>query len=94
MKPLHVIIQTRAPRGSHPGACEEGFYHMVRDEVTLTTQDGTVILDNRGHKISALVEPGQNPKQVAARLLRSTLGHGARTSGFGAPIHYPKSGVA
>jgi hypothetical protein len=95
MKVYHVIIQTARPRGAFAGQCEEGNYLLDGDTVTLCDQAGVPHLDGRGKKITAKVAAGNNPKQIAGRLLRLNLVTlGRRTSGFNRQLNYPRHGLA
>jgi hypothetical protein len=91
----YVVIQTERPRGSFTGQCEEGYYLLANDTVTLCDQAGTPHLDGRGKKITAKVGAGETPRQAAGRLLRANLMTlGRRSSGFNRQLSYPRQGLA
>jgi hypothetical protein len=95
MKVNHVIIQISRPRGSFPGAVEDGYYLLDGDTVTLTNQAGVPHLNGQGKKITAKIRPGEISRQVAGRLLRTNLGTlGRRTGGFNRELNYPRLGLA
>jgi hypothetical protein len=95
MKIHHVIIQMARPRGSFTGQCEEGYYLLDGDVVTLCDQAGVPHLDGRGKKLTAKIRAGEISRQVAGRLLRANLTTlGRRTSGFNRQLSYPSQGLA
>jgi hypothetical protein len=63
-------IQIRAPRGnSDPGKVLEQHYKVIGDTVMLVDPSGKPLMSD-DQKYSRTLSPGDNPKQVAAQLLR------------------------
>jgi hypothetical protein len=93
--PTHIIIQTSPPGPGLPaGAAAEGFYVVENGKVTLTGRDGFPAHDPEGREYTRELGKDDNPRQVAALLLRNfrTKVRGARVSGFDRPLVYPRLG--
>src|SRR5262249_4396510 len=85
---IHKIqIPISKPRGSHPGRDAVGYYKLVDDVITMVDRNALPIIHD-GNKYTAKVEPGDEVRRVAARLLRSTLSY-REPADFNAPIVYP-----
>jgi hypothetical protein len=72
MKPIQTVcITTRRPRSAaDPGECETVYYILAGDVVKVTDQDGALLRFEDGEPCKQVLEPGDNPKQVAALLGR------------------------
>jgi hypothetical protein len=71
MKVETVHVQTRQPRNDEdPGEC--AIIHFVVDNnvVKVTDKDGAMLRYPDGEPCKRTLEPGENPRQVAARLSR------------------------
>jgi hypothetical protein len=82
----NVFVQIRAPKGSDPGRVLESQYEVQGDTVFLLDPNGKLL-----QKHSKKLTEGDNPKQIAARLLRAR--HDASRGGprgFHDRIAYPK----
>jgi hypothetical protein len=90
MTPTLVTIQTVAPRGKSGGTVAQAYYIVKDNRVTLTDRDGITLHDPEGGDYSRTLNEGDNPRQVAGRLLRSfrTKFKGERVRGFDGPLHY------
>ncbi len=87
MKPVIFEIDLDRPKGSFPGRSEIGYYATDGKTLTLVDQEGAPIDPERfRHKL----QPGDNPHQIAGRLLRSSLGSAARP--FNRAINYEPTG--
>lgn len=62
-------IQIRAPNGADPGKILEHHYKVIADTVMLVDPSGKLLISD-DQKYSRTLKPGDNPKQVAAQLLR------------------------
>jgi hypothetical protein len=85
-----VFIETRRSRGTDPGKGIEGHYKVIGDVVTLVDINGKALTSD-DQKYSRKLTAGDNPKQVAAQLLRrhyNTTRTGPR--GFNDKLNYPK----
>jgi hypothetical protein len=81
-----VRIQVAEPRGArHPGAVEEGHYIVEDGTVTLVDKRGTAI---DKHRLSRELKPGEDPRSVAAILLRQWKR--PKSSDFNRVLRYPK----
>jgi hypothetical protein len=83
-------IQIRAPKGRDPGRVLERPYKVIGDTVFLVDESGKALASD-GDKYSRKLAPGDNPRQVAAQLLRQHY-NATRTGprGFNRPLIYPK----
>ena len=82
-EPEWIFTQTRRPSDEDPGAIEEGYFFEERDKVFLC--DATGVRTGA----SKALRPGDNPKEIAVRLLRDETGK-RRWSDFNRPLRYPK----
>jgi hypothetical protein len=95
MTPTPITIQTQSPRGSFPGAIAQAYYVIDNKKVTLTDRDGNTLHDPEGRDYVKALDKGDNPRQVAALLLRRfrTKMNGSRVTGFDpGPLKYPRLG--
>ena len=85
-----VFIQIRAPKGNDAGKVLEGHYKVIGDVVTLVDKGGKALASD-DKKYSRNLVAGENPKQVAAQLLRQHY-NATRTGprDFNRAIVYPK----
>jgi hypothetical protein len=85
-----VFIQIRAPKGFDPGKVQEGHYKVIGDTVLLVDRSGKALASD-DQKYSRKLTAADNPKQVAAQLLRQHY-NATRTSprGFNDKLNYPK----
>jgi hypothetical protein len=81
MTPQRLVIQTRRPRESDPGAVAETFWIVSGDAVYLCDADGVKTGEKRNIGSA-------DPKNVAISLLRNKVGK--RNTDFSRPLHYPK----
>jgi hypothetical protein len=86
-----VFIQIRAPRGQDPGRVLEGHYNIVGETVVLVDRSGKALTSD-DQKYSRKLTRGENPKQIAAQLLRvhHNAARGNSPRGFGDRILYQK----
>jgi hypothetical protein len=82
-----VRIQTRAPRGTDPGAIEEGWYFIEDGSVVLSTEKG-IPIDR--HRFTRKVRAGEDARAVAAVMLRSWKK--PKSGDFNRQIRYPRVG--
>jgi hypothetical protein len=69
MKIETVHITTRRPHnGSDPGACHIVYYMADGREVRVTDRDGHLLRYANGEPCKQALLPGDNPRQIAARL--------------------------
>jgi hypothetical protein len=89
-----LCITTRRPRDeSDPGEAAIIHYTADEHEVRITDKDGHLLrYEHSGEPCKQALGPGDNPRQIAARLgLRyHNRIYGDRESGFNAPITYKK----
>jgi len=78
-----VTIQTRAPKGTDPGAIAEGWFKVVDGYVTLCDADGITVsgVDKRRAQSG-------NERTIAALMLRERHRATARSRSFNRPLHY------
>jgi hypothetical protein len=91
MTPKLITVQTAAPRSSFPGAAAQAFYIVDGSRVVLTDRDGAVLRDPEGRDYAQLLGEGDNPHQIAGRLLqrfRTKLRCDDRPHGFDGPLDY------
>ena len=69
-EPKWVYTQTRRPKGSDPGAIEEGWWIERGNEILLTTRDG-VPLAGRANRRE--LTDGLTPAECAQRMLRNKI---------------------
>ena len=89
-EPTHFFIDIARPGGhgaARWGLTDEGWFIIEGGIVILTDAAGAPRLDYHGKPRAAALGPKDNPRQVAARLLRESLGP-KRTNGFSGPIRY------
>jgi hypothetical protein len=92
--PIHIAIQIAAPSRALPaGATAEGYYVVEDNRVILTGRDGFPAHDPEGREYTRELGKDDNPRQVAALLLRSfrTKVRGDRVNGFDRPLIYSKA---
>jgi len=83
-----VWITTRLPIGDDPGAGEFGLYTVEDGVLQMVTEAG-----RPGGKKYEL-QPGDDPKTIAARLTKEAWVRRARESDFNRPLNYkPPFGV-
>jgi hypothetical protein len=89
-----VIVTTRTsdPDSGDPGSANIGYYIVEDGLLTLTDQSGTPLKTEGDKPITAIIEPGVDPRAVAASLTyrraRNTI------DGFNRRLVYPKLGLA
>jgi hypothetical protein len=92
MTPTAISIQTAAPKGSFPGAVAAAFFIVENNRVVLTDRNGHALHDPEGRDYAKELNEGDDPRQVAALLLRRfrTKVRGDRVAGFEpGPLRYP-----
>jgi hypothetical protein len=83
-----VWITTVLPRGDDPGAGEFGYYRVVDSVLQMVDESGKPA----GKKFK--LEPGDDPKTVAARLTKEAWMKRGGESNFDRPLRYgPVYGV-
>jgi hypothetical protein len=85
-----VFIQVRAPKGRDPGKVVEGHYNVIGDTVVLVDLSGKALISD-DKRYSRKFVAGENPKQIAAQMLRAH--HNATRTGprgFNDKLNYPK----
>jgi hypothetical protein len=87
-----VIVTTANPIGRGDlGQCEEGFYVVEGDVLTMVTATGEPLRGVMGERITARLTSGEEARGVAKRL---TLGQwrssGGERSDFHRPLRYSK----
>jgi hypothetical protein len=82
-----VVIETRGPRGTDPGAIAEGWFKVADGYVMLCNADGIAVsgVDKRR------AAPG-NERTIASLMLRERSQATARSRSFNRPLQYPKTG--
>jgi hypothetical protein len=93
--PIPIAIQIAAPSPSLPaGATADAFYVVENNRVILSGRDGHAVHDPEGREYTRELGKGDNPRQIAAQLLRGlrTKVRGDRVSGFDGPLRYPRLG--
>ena len=86
MNEIHKLtIQIRAPKGSFPGEVVIGWYCVVDNAVVITDADGKPV-DNVKHHL----DPGQDARGLACRLVRDRSRRGVGVRGFNDKLIYPK----
>jgi hypothetical protein len=90
MTPQLITIQTAEPRGKFAGEVAQAYFVIEDDRVILTDRDGHALHDPDGGDYAQTLGEGDNPKQIAARLLRRfrTKFRSDRVRGFDRPLHY------
>jgi hypothetical protein len=87
-----VIVTTRPTESILWRTAKIGFYMVADDLVTLVDENGTPIKTEGGNTITAIVEPGTDPRAVASSLIyrraRNTI------EGFNRRLVYPNLGLA
>jgi len=87
-----VTVITRNPIGKDDGgSCEEGWYTVDGDLLTMTDAEGVALRNpNTGEKITHRLAPGESDKAVAKRLgLKMYRGErGDDDKGFNRPLRY------
>jgi hypothetical protein len=81
-----LTIELAKPRGSFPGRVEIGHYCIADGAVVLTDENGKPIGAEKRH-----LNPGDDARLVACRLLRGRKRSEGRSAEFAAPIRYPRS---
>jgi hypothetical protein len=66
----YVTTQTRRPKGSDPGACEETWYIQRGQEILLTTRDGVPLARRMNRRE---LTDGLSPAECAQRMLRNKI---------------------
>jgi hypothetical protein len=67
-----IHVQIRQPRDeADPGECAIIHYTVVNNVVKVTDKDGHMLRYPDGEPCRQVLLPGENPKQIAARLGRS-----------------------
>ena len=69
-EPKYITVQTRRPKGSDPGACEETWYIQRGNEIQLCTRDG-IPLAGRVNRME--LTDGLSPAECAQRMLRNKI---------------------
>jgi hypothetical protein len=82
-----VFVQMRRPRDGDPGVTEEGRYRTEGDVVVLVDKNGNQRLTPKGKPIQRKLNPGDNQRTIAARLVREHLPQ--PKSDFNRRIFYP-----
>jgi hypothetical protein len=95
----HVVVATRNPTGDDPrdnGDSEEGFYQVEGNFLTMVDVDGAALRNRFGERITHHLASGDNPRQVAARLVLSRWRTDRDASegvlGFGRRLNYSDRG--
>ena len=86
-----VIVVTAKPTGpGDPGQCEEGFYTVTGQLLTMTDREGRPLReDNTGRRYEIKLLRGDDPKQEAKRMtLRIHQANQNEMAGFHRPIRY------
>ena len=85
-----ITIQTAASRGTFHGACAQAYFVVEDDQVILTDRDGHQLHDPDGRGCAQALTEGDNPRQIAARLLRGfrVKIRGDRVNGFDRALDY------
>jgi hypothetical protein len=69
-EPKYIYTQTRRPKGSDPGAIEEGWFIQRGKEILLTTKDGIPLA---GRVNRRELTDGLSPAECAQRMLRNKI---------------------
>jgi hypothetical protein len=91
MAPTPITIQTASPRGSFPGAVAQAYYVVDNNKVALTDRQGNTLHDPEGREYTKELAKDDNPREIAARLLRNfrTKLRGSTPNGFDrGPINF------
>jgi hypothetical protein len=91
-----VIVVTAKPTGpGDPGQCEEGFYTVTGQLLTMTDREGRPLRDdNTGRRHEMKLLPGDIPQQEAKRMtLRIQQANRNEMAGFGRTIRYRDLGL-
>jgi hypothetical protein len=69
-----IFIQMRRPRDGDCGVTEEGHYRVESNNVVvLVDANGNQRKDTKGRPIKHKLTPADNPRSVAARLVRANI---------------------
>jgi len=72
MKVETIHVQTRQPRDeADPGECAIVHFVVDNNVVKVTDKDGHMLRYPDGEPCKRALEPGDNPRQIAARIARS-----------------------
>ena len=85
-----VFITLRPPRDGDPGVVEEGRFKIIEGQVVLVDINGNQRRDQKGKPIERKLTPADNPRTIAARLVREHMPK--RNTNFNRKIIYPDIG--
>jgi len=91
-----VLAITANPTGNGDrGSCEEGFYFVDGDVLTMCDSTGHPLRDsNTGERVTHKLAPGENPvavaKRITLRLWRAATARSDDLGDFNRPLHYPR----
>ena len=89
-----VIVTIYPPReDGYPGQVEEGYYLREGNVVSLVSHAGVPVRRN-GKTYSKTLGSGEDPHQIAGRLLKELYQSRREKNWFNRPINYPKLGLA
>ena len=94
MKIRRIIITVYPPREAdgYVGQVEEGYYMREGNVVSLVSHAGAPVRQN-GKTYSKTLGPGEDPHQIAGRLLKQYRESKNKGSRFNRPIIYPRSSI-
>ena len=87
----HCFIQLRERRGGDPGAIDQGWFIIKDGFVILTDEHDKPLFDAAGRYEMKLAK-GDNPKDIAAVLLRQWRAENRSGDDFRRPLKYPPTG--
>jgi hypothetical protein len=95
MKLHRVIVTIYPPREAdgYPGEVEEGFYTFEGGSVELVTHARLPRRDRSGKTYAKTLTPGEDPHQIAGRLLKELYQSRREKNRFNWPIIYPRSSI-
>ena len=93
MKIHRVIVTIYPPReDGYPGQVEEGYYSREDNVVSLVSHAGVPVRRN-GKTYSKTLGSGEDPHQIAGRLLKELYQSRREKNRFNRPIIYPRSSL-
>jgi hypothetical protein len=88
-----VIVTIYPPReDGYPGQVEEGYYLRKGNVVSLVSHAGVPVRRD-GKTYSKALGRGEDPHQIAGRLLKELYQSQHKKNRFSGPIHYPRTSI-
>ena len=95
LKIRSITVQIAPATERDPGQVTFGFYTVDGNVLTMTDGEGAVVRHQNGEPYKHILEPGQDPRPIAARFTKEIrkAATGERIAGFWGRINYPKIGI-